>query len=1116
MPPEQARIIDSVCDRFEAAWCGVRPQIADYLAGVDPCLHAVLSRELIQLDIFYRQKAGEQPDRAEYQPWLSTDPSGGTDLSFDTTEGAGGAHASTAHRSPADKSDDTGTRANTIIGEYEVLEEIARGGMGVVYRARQVALKRIVALKMIRSDLGADPGRLARFQTEAHAVARLSHPNIVQIYEVGRHERQPFLSLEFMDGGSLQHRLAGTPLPYREAAELVKTLAAATHYAHSKGIVHRDLKPANILLQSVAVRNKRTARKDCASSPFDEFGPPTPEQTSVTADYCSKIADFGLAKQLGAESGQTCTGASLGTPSYMAPEQAEGHAENVGPLSDVYGLGAVLYECLTGRPPFKAATPLETVRQVTSLDPVPPSRLQPQVSRDLELICLHCLEKEPRKRYASAAALEEDLRRFLDGRPIQARATPAWERAWKWARRRPLAAASSLAAAASLLCIVIVWAIFTIRLGEARRLAENNASEREQQRILAEQNRDKTLQVVDRFLTRVGETKLADNPELSELRKDLLADALEFSKSFLNQKENPDPLIRQEAAHAAQRTYRIYNMMGLRKEQHEDTELAVGLFRKLVAEFPENPGYRYDLSSSLNALGVWYTGNGKAADAATLAEGYLLEAKALRAALSNQYPDKPEYRAALARTYSSLANLYRRLGTRPQDVQQNYQTSLDILHDVLKEHPSRENRIEVAVLDNRIANYYYTVGRLEEMEARWVEAIELYEANLQERPNDRSTRENLADSCQYLGVAYTDLGKVDRARVVTLRALAILQQLVRESPRHPGMRNSLAMCFNNLSRVHRKASQPKEELAALENSLRLFEELVSEWPLEVSFRYNLGKVSTNVGVALLSFDRVDDAIKTCSRAMQVLEPMAKAHPQELKYTYELARTCRLMGEAQALSETKQSTKSHSDDWIGRTITLLDALPTHTAASPEARTLLAESLVAHAVVDLQQSKTEQALAELNRAEKLGFADTAWLKTVRTLGQTRVIQGPSSLESIKQLDLPAYLSGPPERLLFLALIYCHLGELLKVKSPELAEKANRRAAELMGEYLARGKSLPSADRKQWPRAMRNEPQLRPFYFVIDSPAYASLSSRAIGARNSSLPERQTVGDGRGPRK
>ena len=621
----------------------------------------------------------------------------------------------------------------------------------------------------------------------------------------------------------------------------------------------------------------------------------------------------------------------------------EGHIEDVGPLTDVYGLGAVLYECLTGRPPFKAATPLETVRQVTSLDPVPPSRLQPQVPRDLELICLHCLEKAPRKRYASAAALEEDLQRFLGGRPILARATSTWERAWKWARRRPLAAGSSVAAAAALICIIVVWAVFTIRLGEARRLADNNATEREQQRILAEQNRDKTLQVVDRFLTRVGETKLADNPELSELRKDLLADALEFSKSFLNQKENPDPLIRLEAAHAAQRTYRIYNMMGLSKEQYEDTELAVGLFRKLVAEFPENPGYRNDLSSSLNALGVWYTNYGRTADSFARAEGYLLEAKALRAILAAQHPEKPEYRASLARTHSSLANLCRRIGTRPQEALLNYQIGLDIQRALLKEFPTLENRTELAVLRNRIANYYYAVGKVEGAGELWAEAIQLYEANLQERPNNRAIRKNLADSCQYLGVAYTDLGKVDRAREVLLRGVAIDQQLVREMPRIPGVRHSLAMGYNNLSRVYRRASQPKEELEALESSLHLFEDLVAEDTSGNTYHYDYGKVATNVGVALLTCDRVEDAAKACAKALQILEPIAKAHPQEVQYTYELARTCRLLDEAQFLSQADEPTKLSPGNLISRSITLLDGMPTRTMESPEARTLLAEAL-----------------------------------------------------------------------------------------------------------------------------------------------------------------------------
>src|SRR5262249_17925913 len=246
---------------------------------------------------------------------------------------------------------------------------------------------------------------LARFRTEAEAIARMQHPNIVQIYEVGEQGGLPYFSLEFCGGGSLEKKLSGTPLPPHESAALVEALARAMDAAHQKGVIHRDLKPANVLLA--------------------EDGTP-------------KITDFGLAKKLD-EAGQTASGAVMGTPSYMAPEQAGGKA--VGPLADVYALGAILYECLTGRPPFKAATPLDTIMQVISEEVVSPSLLSPQVPRDLETICLKCLQKEPAKRYTTAQALADDLRRFLAGEPIVARPVGWLERVWKWSHRRPAAAA---------------------------------------------------------------------------------------------------------------------------------------------------------------------------------------------------------------------------------------------------------------------------------------------------------------------------------------------------------------------------------------------------------------------------------------------------------------------------------------------------------------------------------------------------------------------------------------------------------------------------------------------------------------------------------------------------
>ncbi|MFO0809241.1 MAG: serine/threonine-protein kinase [Gemmataceae bacterium] len=309
---------------------------------------------------------------------------------------------------------------------YELLGELGRGGMGVVYKARQRSLKRLVALKMVIGGAHSGSESFGRFRAEAEAVAALQHPNIVQVYEVGTAGETPYFSLEYLDGGSLDKKLAGTPLPPREAAELVRTLARAVQHAHDHGIVHRDLKPANVLLSG-------------ARSQESGVGNPGSEPTPDTWLLTPKVTDFGLAKQMNSDSGQTRSGAILGTPSYMAPEQAAGDTKTVGPPVDIYALGAILYECLTGRPPFRAPTPLDTVLQVMNEEPVPPTKLQAKTPRDLETVCLKCLHKKPERRYASASELGDDLQRYLDGDPIRARPASWPERVRSWRKRNPRA-----------------------------------------------------------------------------------------------------------------------------------------------------------------------------------------------------------------------------------------------------------------------------------------------------------------------------------------------------------------------------------------------------------------------------------------------------------------------------------------------------------------------------------------------------------------------------------------------------------------------------------------------------------------------------------------------------
>jgi len=468
-------------------------RIERHLEGCDLCQGALegLTRERISL--------------ADWRPWSGEAPGedneAGSRSSFD---GLGPEDSRERERRRARREHDRRSRPSTLLtseiaGEerpgvdgnprvdgYEILGRLGQGGMGVVYKARQRGLDRMVALKMVRAGLHAGTEQLTRFRIEVRAVARLRHPNVVQVYDVGEAGGLPYVALELLEGGSLDDKVAGTPRPERWAAELLATLARAIASAHRAGVIHRDLKPANVLF---------------------------------TTDGTAKVADFGLAKRLDEDDGQTHSGQVMGSPSFMAPEQARGRGREVGPSADIYSLGALLYETLTGRPPFKGGSAMETLFQVVNDDPLPPSRLRPGLSRDLETICLKCLEKDARRRYPDADALADDLGRFLAGSPILARRVGPRERLWKWARRQPAAAALLVAALAALLVLSIALA----RQGKAARArADWLVGRRTDYALALSHARDKAAQgrwadgqrVLREFLI-----SIKGDPSLSDLRE---------------------------------------------------------------------------------------------------------------------------------------------------------------------------------------------------------------------------------------------------------------------------------------------------------------------------------------------------------------------------------------------------------------------------------------------------------------------------------------------------------------------------------------------------------------------------------------------------------------------
>lgn len=373
---------------------------------------------------------------------------------------------------------------------FEIIEVLGRGGMGVVFKARQLSLLRIVALKMLQNLTHPGEKALARFRAEADAIARLQHPNIVQIYDVGEVAGRPYFVLEHVAGGNLAAHLDGTPQSVRLSAQFIEVLARAVQVAHANGVVHRDLKPSNILLvhdeQGVTTDDTTRGRET-----LDAHGSPL---TAVP-----KIADFGLAKiaygdrEAHRQSGLTATGDLLGTPSYMAPEQAAPNGPPVGPAADIYALGAILYELLTGRPPFKGESPLDTVLQLLHNEPVSVIELQPNVPRDLETICLKCLRKEPRHRYQTASELADDLQSFLHGRPIKGRPRGTGEKVWRWVREHPVP--SGLVAAGVLTPIA---ALFMLSLLSARLVRSSALESAAQQAELLEQANNQYSLIVQR------------------------------------------------------------------------------------------------------------------------------------------------------------------------------------------------------------------------------------------------------------------------------------------------------------------------------------------------------------------------------------------------------------------------------------------------------------------------------------------------------------------------------------------------------------------------------------------------------------------------------------------
>jgi tetratricopeptide (TPR) repeat protein/tRNA A-37 threonylcarbamoyl transferase component Bud32 len=672
---------------------------------------------------------------------------------------------------------------------YEILEPIASGGMGAVFKARDKKLNRIVALKFILGGPLASSAELQRFRNEAEAAANLDHPNIVPIYEVGESNGQAFFSMKLIEGGSLASRLADFQKDPKQSARLIISIARAAHYAHQHGILHRDLKPANVLL--------------------DNAGRP-------------HVTDFGLAKRINQPNAElTQTGALVGTPGYMAPELTDGAAAAT-TASDLYGIGAILYALLTGHAPFRGSGMLDTLEQVRNQPPEPPGKANRSVPRDLELICLKCLEKEPQRRYAGGEALAQELERFLDGRPLtETRPVGSAERLWRWYRRHPVPATLG----ATILLLLLAVAIGSTWAG----LKYRDISKKEHANFLrAEANLTVAHEAVAYF------AKLSNGPQmqkrgLEKMRRDIQGRARDFY-TRLTEQQPDEPDLEADRGNAFIELGRILSKLGPPGGAMPVLQQAQQIFDRLTQAYPENPKYEMRLAEALLEQGMLGQLTGQTGEAGDL----LNRALGIQQRLVERYPDNIDFQKEMAKGYFQLARLLQ-ITHQPDRARQIYEDALHRFESLAKGHSE-------PIYQEHLARTHINLGT--------IYLLPKLSQLLQAPANSEMARQHYA------------------------AAQGILESLDQENPEYQGL---LAEVFHLIGRMYRIGGRLKESLEPTEKAIGVLTTLTAKYTDGPDYQFRLGIDYHAQGESFLKLNQLDRARTSYDAAARLTESLVREY-----------------------------------------------------------------------------------------------------------------------------------------------------------------------------------------------------------------------------------------------